>query len=344
MLLLALTTSPLAALAAGTAAGTLIPNTATMQFAVDGAPGMVRSNTTVTRVDEVLDVVVSPEQAETVAIDSPMDAALVSFLVTNTGNGHEAYRLFLDLNVNEGGFDPDGGELFVESNGVPGLQRGPGGDTAHVDGSPWSFAPDQAVTVHAAVRIPAALGDNAESRIRLRAVSATLFGASGVEDPGSPDFPAPGTSFAGLGDLGGHAVVGLTHNVAQPVFFAFSGFRVDAPVVTLDKRAVAVRANDGSDAVRPGSVVDYRMQIEVRGSGTVADLTLTDPLPSELAFVAGSLAINGVAEDDDLEPAGIDAGGIDAVSGRVSVALGDVALTGAAGSAVHVVTFSATIR
>lgn len=331
-------------MAAGTAAGTLIPNTATMTFAVDGAHKNTRSNTTLTLVDEVLDVVVAPEQAEPVAIDSPMDSAVLSFLVSNTGNGSEAYHLFLDLNINEGGFDPAAGQLFIESNGVPGLQTGPGGDQPHVDGTAVVIAAGALLSVYAVAEIPGALATHAESRIRLRAVSGTLIAAAGIDDPDSPDFPQPGSNFAGLGDGGTHAVVGLTHQSAQPVFFAFSGFRVDAPVVTLNKTAVAVRAPDGSDAVRPGSLVDYRLQVEVRGAGGIGAASLTDVLPAELDFVAGSLAINGVPEDDDLEPAATDIGGFDGGLRTVKISLGDIALAGPAGAAVHIVTFSATIR
>ncbi len=76
----------------------------------------------------------------------------------------------------------------------------------------------------------------------------------------------------------------------------------------------------------------------------MAGITLTDPLPAELEFVSGSLSINGLPEDDDLEPTGVDNGGLDGASGRLRVALGDVALTEPSGSRVHVVTFSATIR
>jgi uncharacterized repeat protein (TIGR01451 family) len=136
----------------------------------------------------------------------------------------------------------------------------------------------------------------------------------------------------------------LTHQVDQPVFFAFAGFRIDAPVVLLDKVAVAVRAADGTDAVRPGSVVDYRMRVEVRGAGALTGLRLTDALPAELEYIAGSLAINGATEDDDLHPSGVDPGGFDPRTRTLDVALGDVVLADAAGTAVHVVTFSATIR
>ena len=208
--------------AAGTAAGSLIANTATMQFAIDGTVKETRSNTTRTRVDEVLDVVVTAEQAEVVAIDSPAENAVVSFLVTNTGNGTEDYRLFLDLHVNEGGFDPSSGLLHLESNGIPGLQTGAGGDVPLVEGSPVTMPAGGMVTVYAVATIPGALAANAESHIRLRAVSSTLAAAAGVADPDSPEFPPPGTSYPGAGDGSTHAVVGLTHSAAQPVFFSMA--------------------------------------------------------------------------------------------------------------------------
>jgi len=344
LLLTALLLNPVCSEASGTAAGTLIPNTASMQFAIDGLSKNVRSNTTESRVDEVLDVVVAAEQAEAVAIDSPMETAVVSFLATNTGNGVEGYRLFLDLNINEGGFDPSSGGLWLETNGVPGLQTGAGGDSVHVDGAVVNLIADQNITVHAAVVIPGALAAYAESLIRLRAVSATINAASGVNDPDAAEFPPPGSTFTAAGDGGTYAVVGSTHQAEQPVFFAFPGFRIDAPTVALDKVAVAVRAADGTDAVRPGSIVDYRMRVEVRDAGSLSGMRLKDLLPPELEYIAGSLAINGTVEDDDLEPLGTDVGGYDPHTATLDVGLGDVALADAAGTAVHVVTFSATIR
>lgn len=53
-----------------------------MHFTIDGEERGIRSNTTTTRVDEILDAVVVAEQAELVTTDSPMTEAILSFLVT----------------------------------------------------------------------------------------------------------------------------------------------------------------------------------------------------------------------------------------------------------------------
>ena len=331
---------PMPVAALGTAAGTVIPNSASMHFSVDGTPRELRSNVSRVQVDEILDVVVVAEQADPVAIDSPTARAVLSFLVTNTGNGNEDYRLFLDTNLNEGGFDPTSAQLFIEHNGTPGLQTGAGGDLVHVEGAGFPFEADGQHTVYVTAAIPASLSAHAESRIRLRAVAATLVDQTGVDDPSTPGFPSPGAAFANAGDGGSTAVVGLSHASEGPVFFAISGFRVDAPVVTIDKTAIAVQAPDGTSAVRPGSVVAYQLKVEVRGSGSVDNVVLRDLLPPQLAFVAGSLSVNGSVDDDDLEPAGLDDAGFVPELGLLQVSLGT--LDGTTGS--HLITFSATIR
>ena len=328
------------AAARGTEAGTIIPNTADMHFTVDGANRSIRSNTTTTRVDEILDVVVVAEQAEPVTTDSPMTEAILSFLVTNIGNGNEDYAIRLQSNINEGGFDPVATTLYVEQNGVPGLQVGAGGDLPYIEGSTLSFAANAQHSIYVVAEIPAGVTSNALSQVRLRAVSATLFAQTGLHDPDLPDFPLPGTDFPLAGDHGSTAVVGLSHNPAEPVFFDVSGFKIDAPIVTLDKSAIAVRALDGSDAVRPGSIVDYQLQVVVLGNGAIERATLTDSLPPELAFIAGSLRINGSIEDDDFDPIGLDAGGFDRNQGLLQVPLGMLGST----TGSHVITFSATIR
>lgn len=266
-----------------------------MHFTVDGEVRNIRSNTTENRVDEILDVVVVvvvvAEQAEPVTIDSPMTGAILSFLITNIGNGDEDYGLRLQSNINEGGFDPASTSLYLEQNGVPELQVGAGGDLPCIEGSTLPVTANAQRSIYVVAEIPAGITSNALSQLRLRAVSATLFAQTGLHDPGLPGFPLPGTAFPLLGDTGSTAVVGLSHNPAEPVFTTLSGFRIDAPVVCIDRSAIAVRALDGSDAVRPGSTVDYQLQVVLPGSGAVERATLTDLLPPELAFIAGSHVI-----------------------------------------------------
>jgi|GEM_PF-6260729 len=168
---------------------------------------------------------------------------------------------------------------------------------------------------------PAGISANALSTLRLRAVPATLLAQTGQHDPDLPDSPVPGTAFPVVGDNGVMAVFGLSRDLSEPVFFAQYGFRIDAPIVTLDKLATTALALQGSDAVRPGSIADYQRQVVVLGNGAVERATLTDLLPPELAFIAGSLCINGLIEDNDFGPVGLDACGFDQNHGLLQVPL-----------------------
>ena len=120
--------------ALGTDAGIDIQNTATVNFAINGtAQTPVDSNTVITTVDELIDVVVVDDIGGPVGVSSPDSGAILQFTVTNNGNGSETFRIIADPNITEGGFDPSLNQLYLESNGVPGLQIG--GDTAYVSGT-----------------------------------------------------------------------------------------------------------------------------------------------------------------------------------------------------------------
>lgn len=220
------------------------------------------------------------------------------------------------------------------------MQVGAGSDLPYIEGSTLPFAANAQHSIYVVAEIPAGITSNALSQLRLRAVSTTLFAKTALHDPDLPGFLLPGTAFPLVGDNGSTAVVGLSYSPAEPVFSALSGFKIDAPVVTIDKSAIAVRALDGSDAVRPGSVVDYQLEVVVLGNRVVERATLTDLLPPELAFIAGSLSINDSTEGDDFEPIGLDAGGFDQNQGLLQVPLGTLG----SNTGSHVITFSATIR
>jgi len=84
--------------------------------------------------------------------------------------------------------------------------------------------------------------------------------------------------------------------------------------------------------------------VEVSGSGMAEALVITDLIPAELEFLAGTLAVSalppGEEVDDDFAPAGVDNTGFDAGTQTVTVSLSDVA----GGAAVITISFDAAIR
>ncbi|MBV1906046.1 MAG: hypothetical protein KUG75_08205 [Pseudomonadales bacterium] len=339
--------------AVGTVAGEDINNLAQADYQIGGvAQGTVNSNTLQLFVDELLDVVVVNDNGAQVAVTSPSATAELQYTVTNTGNGSEAFRLIVDNAVAGDAFDPGLVQIYLESNATPGLQTGGGGDTIYITGTNDPLlAADSAIIVYVVDSIPAALNQNDQGFVELRAVSSTLIAQSGTDDPNNAAFPAVGTQYVGAGDQdvngGGNvnAVVGTSHNLALLLIRARGVFEVSAALVTLVKNAVSITDPFGGATLVPGSIVEYQIVASVGGAGTAQGLIISDVLPGELEYIPASLGTNvalpaGENIDDDLVPAGVDNTGYVAGTTTVSVALGDI--PGGAGNVE--ITFQATVK
>ena len=88
----------------------------------------------------------------------------------------------------------------------------------------------------------------------------------------------------------------------------------------------------------PGATLTYSIDVMVTGSGTATAVLITDPLPVDTTYVAGSLLLNGTPLSDAGDA---DAGDVGATTpNTVSVNLGDLDAT----SPVHTITFNVIIN
>ncbi|MEM1229774.1 MAG: hypothetical protein AAGI15_04495 [Pseudomonadota bacterium] len=339
-----------AALGAGTEAGRSVVNRAELRYQMAGGTALDASSEVRTPVDELLDVTVVSVLSGAVAVTSPASDAVLEFVVTNTGNGTEPFRLAaLDVLAGDD-FDPDVITVYLESNGAPGLQIGPGGDAEYITGSNDPvLAPDGTQRVYVASTIPAGLAQNALGTATLRAVADTIVRASGTADPQAAAFPLPGATFAGLGDPadgGGNvdAVVGNAHDRANLLLEATAAYQVSAAVVDLAKRVLRVEDPGGGTEIRTGSILTYQIAVSVTGTGSADGIVITDPLPAELDYRPGTLSVTALAPgeeiDDDFLPAGADNTGYDASSRTLTARLGSQP----AGAAAIAIEFQATVR
>ena len=326
--------------AIGTDAGLNIQNTATINFEIGGAAQTpVDSNTVVTLVDELIDVVVVDDNGGSVSVSTPDGGVLLQFTVTNNGNGSETFRIIADPNIAEGGFDPTLDQIYLESNGLPGLQIG--GDTAYVSGiSDPVIAEDASLVVYVSSSIPGGLTQGDDGDVTLRAISETIINQTGLDDPDAVGFPTPGTSYAGLGDGGGDAVVGASHDLGSLLIRSTGRYEVSDAVVTISKSATSVVDPFGGTTLVPGTVITYQLDVTVTGAGSAENLVISDVLPAELEYQVNTLTVGGVGEDDDFAPAGVDNSGFNSGTGTIVVDQGVVA----GGSPTIVVTFEAAIR
>ena len=336
----------------GTSAGREITNTAQATFEIAGiAQTPVDSAPAVVFVDELLDATVVFDNGGPVGVSSPETGAILQFTLTNSGNGTESFRLIADDSVPASDFDPQINQIYLESNGTLGLQTGAGGDDTYVIGAddPTLDADDTQV-VYIEADIPGGEAQNAQGIVQLRAISNTVFALAGTDDPAAPAFPAVGTPYAGAGDLdengGGNvtAVVGTSYDLLNLVLRGEGIFQVSAAVVTIVKTNTARLDPFGGNTLVPGTVLTYEIEVTVNGGGTAESLLVTDLIPADLEYQAGTLQVSvlpaGEEADDDFAPIGVDNTGFEGGTNTLRVNLGDVV----GGGGTITIEFDAAIR
>jgi len=286
---------PAAVLASQAPAGVVIESTAEASYEDGGVTHTMTSNTVQVRVDELLDVTAATLDAGPVTVRP--GAAMLSFLVSNTGNGPEAFTLEVVPSVAGNAFDAALDSIAIDTNDNGVFDAGI--DEVLPEPSITSLlAAGASETIFVVLEVPAGIADGAESEINLIARTATGTGA-------------PGTIFAASGENGGDGVVGMSGGMAQ----ATGRLVGSASTVSLVKSALVVDTFGGATAV-PGSAVTYTIEASVDGSATIDDLVISDSIPATTQYVANSLKLDGAPLSD---AQGDDAGEASASGIRVDI-------------------------
>jgi uncharacterized repeat protein (TIGR01451 family) len=304
------------ALATGTAAGTTITNIASATYNdAGGNPKSVPSNQVDIKVDELLDVTVATADPGDIVTLPGSTNQILSFTITNTGNGSEAFRLTPNASVGGDQYNPTVTSLVLDTNGN-GVYD-PGTDTIYTPGSNDPIlAQDASIKVFVLSTTPGGVTDLDRGIVTLTAAAVTGTGT-------------PGTSFAGLGQGGGDAVVGASgaDGVDQ------GRYVVQTATVSFAKSAVVLDPFSGTKSV-PGAVITYTLVATVTGTGTLNNLALGDAIPAGTTYQTGTITLQSAGLSDAID---LDAGKFDA--GAISVALGNVA-----GGQTRTVTFKVKIN
>lgn len=312
-LLLSASFGATAAHAAGVVAGTQIANTATATYDSGSASVSIQSNTVTVRVDELLNVAVTSLSANPTA--AAAGTTVLTYQVTNTGNGSEAFDLTADPAVSGNAFNPALQSIAYDTNGN-GVYD-PGTDVILAAGTPTpAIAPDSSLTVFVLTTLPGTATDGQTGQVRLTATSTTGSGT-------------PGTVFAGQGAGGGDAVVGASTALANALATEIA--RLAA--VNLTKSA-AILDPFGTQQPVPGAIVTYSLLAIVSGAGTASNLNVTDVIPVGTTYQAGTLTLDGSPLSD----------ATDGDAGRASAAGIAVGLGTLAGGTSKTVAFKVKIN
>ena len=302
------------AYATGTRAGTVIDNTATATYDQGGTPVVVDSNLNSLTVDELLDTVIDWEDGANVPTTPGATGTPLTFTLTNTGNGREAFVLSTISTLGGDNYDPTAVSIVIDDG--DGVYE-PGIDVVYVSGAGNPVLdPDAIITIFVVANTPGGLSDGDRGGLRLVAAAATGTGA-------------PGTTFPNAGEGGGDAVAGTTGADGSDDGY----YQVAAATVGLTKTATVLDPFGGSNAV-PGSIITYQLVANTLGGGSLPNLAINDGIPTGTTYRSGTLTLGGSPLTDATDA---DAGRF--TSNAISVSLGTVA-----GGQTRTVTFQVIIN
>ena len=286
--------------AIGTAVGTVLENTAVVNFELAGTPLAVQSNTITLAVAERINVTVTLQSPQTPVAPGDTAQALL-FTVTNTGNGAESFQLGIDSVLAGDDFDPTPAVpgIYFDTDGSGDFNAG---DQPYSPGSndPDLLA-DESINVFLVNDIPTGLANGLTGRSELTATSATGTGA-------------PGTVFANQGDGGVNAVIGLTGGEAQD-----TGEYLISDVLLSVIKSQLVNDSFGGNEPLPGATLTYTIVVNVNSAGTATASVVRDAIPEFTSYVPDSITLNGASISDapDTDAGEFDTSGVPSVVVRL---------------------------
>ena len=266
------------AMGAGTPAGTAIHNHVEVSYQIGDDPDVLHTEEADHSfvVSELIRSNVSALEPQGIGTATPAQDAVLSYQVTNTGNGQESFLLTIEAGLTDQ-FQPDVTGLWIESNGQPGWQSD---DTLYLPASGGiTLAADQSETVYVVSNIPADVEDESQSDVALISTSATT----------KANLQLSGGSLATGGDGGIEAVIAQDNAKHQDS----SHYTVSTVKVDVEKTILSISDPYGGELSMPGSEVTYKIRVIASGSGTANDLTIEDAVPDSMNYKNNSLKLNG---------------------------------------------------
>lgn len=311
------------AMAQNTASGTQINNQASVSYSVGGQAGSSNSNTASFLVDKKVNLAVAAVGSYTrVAVGSTDQ--VTTFTVTNLTNSVQDFRLVADQQtvsiplLGTDDFNVTNMRVYVDSNGNGTYDAGV--DTAtYID----ELAPDATKTVFIVANIPNA----ANQHVALVGLDA-IVAAGGSSGSLGADLQA--TSLLTADNPNAVDVVfaddsNLLDQLRDGQQWAFNAYVIDSASVTMTKTARVISDPYNllvNPKAIPGATVEFCMVVSNAGPGTATGVTLTDNIPANMTYVAGSLNYGGLAVGGQCVLNGISGGSFDGT--KVTMPIGSI--------------------
>lgn len=315
------------ALAAGTASGTPITNTVSVDFRVGGVnQNQVTASDTFT-VDRKINLTVAEVGSTTTSVSPGQATAVTAFTVTNVSNA--TLDLAIAATQLSGGTSAHGGTdnfdatalgIFVDTNTNGAYDAGTDQAMSYLD----QVAADASRTVFVVGNIPLGRATNDVAGVRL---SATAREGTAAGSLGAAITETSGANTTGVDTV--FADTNANGNTARDgIHFAVDDFTVLAANLSATKTSRIISDpfnNTTNPKMIPGAVVEYCVAVtNAAGSALATNVSISDTLPGTTTFDSSfGILVNGTVTSGTCNADGT-AGGSHA-SGVVSGTLSDIA-------------------
>jgi len=254
-------------------AGTVITNTASVQYLVAGTTQSQSTFANFT-VQQLINVTVTWQNSADVSVSDGSTNQALLFKVTNTGNGQDSFKL-TDALVTPGGssFTPANCLIYFDTAGTGVYSAS---DVLYTPGTNDPSLPQNgSANMLIVCNIPSGAADASLGEMQLTATSKTANGTAGTVDTG--------------GGVGGvDAVVGQTGGSANA-----TGIYQAHQIALAYTKSATVSAPGGGTQPISGATITYTLTVTPSGSATANSLVVTDPVPTNTTYVPNSLTLNG---------------------------------------------------
>ena len=279
------------AFAAGTASGSSILNTATINYQVGGVAQTALTASNTITVDRKVNLTVAEVGASTTSVVPSQAVAVTTFTVTNNSNA--TIDIGLAATQLAGGAAPFAGgtdnfnigtpTMYVDTNGNGTYDAGTDTAITYID----ELAADASKTIFIVGSIPVTQvnGDIAAVVLTGTAQEGLCVGAQGANITATA-----GANTAGV-DTVLADVAGTDDAVTDGKHSARDDYKVAAPVLTVAKlsRVISDPINGVSPNAKmiPGAVIEYCITVSNSATGaTATNVVITDSLPAQTTYLS----------------------------------------------------------
>ena len=319
-------TSASPAFAAGTAAGSTITNTVTVNYQVGTVAQTATGASNTFTVDRKVNLTVAEVGTTTTQVSPGQTAAVTTFTVTNTSNATLDFALVAaqqsggaGAHSNSDTFDVTNVKVYVDTNSNGSYDAGTDLEVAYLD----ELVADTSRTVFVVSDVPLGrvTGD----------VAAVTLTATGREGGAATSQGAALTQTTGANTAGMDTVfadgAGAGDAARNADFAAKDDYTVLAAALTISKLSTVIsdpfNGTTNPKAI-PGATIEYCIVVSnAAGSATASSVAISDPLPSTVTYDGGGVFINGTVTSGVCNADGTNGGAH--ASGTVSGTLSSVA-------------------